>query len=223
MLEVLIASAILAMVALMIFTAFTHTSSLRQRLSARQERDHLARLALMKFARDVRSAFLSAHVNTNPTHLAVVTAFVGVDGSPGDRVDMTTFSHRRFARNAHEGDAAEVGYRLEARRGNGTGYDLVRRESARIDNEPLRGGVVDLLVPNVSSFQIRYYDLQTEQWTDTWDTQQLTAQAGRLPARVRVTLTVRDPSDGREYTYMTETQPMISDVLRFGLPIDYAR
>lgn len=226
LLEVLVSSAILAMMAVMLYTAFEHTGRMRERLGGRQERDHLARVAMAKISRDIRSAFLSAHVNINTSLVARQTAFVGRDESPGDRVDMTTFTHRRLVRNAHEGDACEVGYRVESRRdGDRTIYDLLRRESPRIDNDPLRGGTVDVLVPDVIAFDLRYYDTATDQWIDSWDTTQATAQAGRLPSRVRIRLVLRD-GDRRngpstERTYLTETPVIIQEMLRFGLPIDY--
>lgn len=220
LLEVLVASAVLSMIALMIYTAFDHTGRIRERLGGRQERDHVARVALNKISHDFRSAFLSAHMNTVPTLVASKTAMVGRDESPGDRVDMTTFTHRRMVRGTHEGDACEVGYRVEARRGADRVYDLLRRESPRIDADPLRGGTVDVLVPDIQTFNLRYYDPTIDQWIDSWDTTQATGQFWRLPSRVRINLLLRDP-DGRDRKYMTETQPMLRDVLRFGLPIDY--
>jgi general secretion pathway protein J len=220
LLEVLVAAAVLAMMATMIYSAFEHTSRIGRRLAGRQERDHVARIALNRFMTDIRSAYLSAHVNPDPTYRAVVTAFVAIDQSPGDRLDFTTFTHTRMVRGSHEGDACEVGYRVEPRRGPNSIYDLLRREAPRIDSDPTRGGTLDVLVPDVVSFNVRYYDGATDQWVDSWDTTQAAGQLGRLPARVRATLRLRD-ADGRELRYMTETTPMIPDVLRFGLPIDY--
>jgi len=215
----MVTSAVLAMIAVMIFAAFDHTSRVRDRLGEHQERDHVARVALNKLGRDLRSAFLSAHVNVyNPALVAVATAFVGRDESPGDRLDMTTFSHRRLMRNSHEGDACEVGYRVETRQGGLGGYDLLRRESAWINADPVRGGTVDVLVPNIVSFNLKYYDQAADDWTDSWDTNG--AQGARLPPRVRIQLVLSE-HDGRRLTYMTEATPMIQDVLRFGLPIDY--
>lgn len=223
MLELLVSSAILAMMSVMIFTAFEHTGRVRERLGHRQERDHVARVALAKISRDLRSAFLSAHVNTLQTQRAALTAFVGRDQSHGDRLDLTTFTHRRLMRHAHEGDACEVGYRVEERRDSGQIYDLVRRESPRIDDEPQRGGIVDVLVTDVADFQLRYFDPTTRQWKDSWDTTQATGEVGRLPPRVRITLTLneRDRSRVSERVYRTETPVMMTDPLRFGLPIDF--
>jgi general secretion pathway protein J len=220
LLEVLVAAAILAMMGTMIYTAFEHTSRIGRRLAGRQERDHVARIALNRLMKDLRSAYLSAHVNPDPTFLASRTAFVGVDQSPGDRLDFTTFTHERMVRGTHEGDECEVGYRVEARRGPNSVYDLLRRESPRVDNDPLRGGTVDVLVPDVVSFNLRYYDPVQDTWVDGWDSTQAAGQTNRLPSRIRATLVLRD-TDGRERRYMSETSPMIPEVLRFGLPIDY--
>jgi general secretion pathway protein J len=217
-LEVMVATAILAMIGTMIYAAFDHTSRLRTRLSGRQERDHVARVALNKIAADLRMAFLTAHIHPTPQYVTEVTQFVGVDQNPGDRVDFCAFAHRRLQRNVHEGDASEIGYRMEERRGGG--FDLLRRESPRIDVEPTRGGTLDVLVNDVLSFQLRYYDPVTDTWLDGWDSTQASGQTNRLPSRVRITLGLRD-FDGSERRYTTETQLMITEVLRFGLPIDY--
>jgi general secretion pathway protein J len=220
LLEVVVTTAILSMIAIMTYTAFMHTARVRTRLSGRQEQDHLARTALNRIGRDIRSAFLSAHVNTNPLYVSVVTAFYGRHESDGDRLDMTTFTHRRLVRHAHEGDACEVGYRVEARRGAERIHDLLRRESRRIDNDPFRGGTVDVLVPNIDSLTIRYFDPANDTWIDGWDSTEISGQKGRMPGRVRIELVLRD-AGGAPRRYMTETSPMIPEMLRFGLPIDY--
>ena len=220
LLEVIVVAAIMAMMALSLAGAFRNTAIVRSRLGARQERDHVARVALGTLTRDLRSAFLSAHVNTNSIYVASLTAFVGTHDTAGSRLDFTAFSHRRLMRDSHEGDACEVGYRIEARHGAETHFDLLRRESARIDNDPLRGGTLDVLVPDVTSLELKYYDSAADNWIDTWDTQSATAQGGRLPARVRITLTLVD-FNGRDRRYVTETDLMIQDPLRFGLPLDY--
>lgn len=220
LLEVLVASAILALLASMIWVAFDQTGKMRTRLSERQEHDHLARVALTRITRDLRSAFLSLHVNQEPRAAAVITAFKGRSGTGGSRLDFTTFTHRRLRRGTHEGDACEVGYQLLDRRGAASrGMDLVRRESPRIDNDPERGGVIDVLVPEVKSFEVRFFDEVADRWTETWDSTQATGQVGRLPLRVRVTLALEEGTRRDERVYTTETPLMITRPLTFGLPI----
>jgi len=228
MLEVLVAATVLVMVATMIWGAFNQTSRTRSRLSTRQENDHLARIALGRISRDLRGAFLSLHVNQDQRLAAVMTHFVGTPGA-NSTLDLTTFTHRRLRRSTHEGDACEVSYRAEdrsagnildeARRGSGDRgrFDLVRRLSARIDNEPRRGGIVDVLIPGIRSFELRYFDEANERWVDTWDTTQAAAQPGRLPRRVRITLTLEE--NDQVLTYRTITPVYLQRPLTFGLPI----
>ncbi|MBL8602572.1 MAG: prepilin-type N-terminal cleavage/methylation domain-containing protein [Myxococcales bacterium] len=228
LLEVLVAATVLVMVATMIWAAFNQTHRTRERLSLRQENDHLARVAMARMCRDLRAAFLSLHVNQDQRLAATITHFVGRSGT-NSSLDLTTFTHRRLRRNTHEGDASEVSYRLEdrrsgtpddaARRGDGNRgrFDLIRREAPRIDADPRRGGTLDVLIPGIEAFEMRFYDEATEQWVDTWDTTQSTGQPGRLPKRVRLTLSLRE---GREtLRYSTTTPVFLQRAMTFGLPI----
>jgi general secretion pathway protein J len=219
LLEVLIASAILIMVATMIWASFDQTAKLRARIGYRQENDYLMRTAIGRITRDLRGAYLSLHVNQTQTLLAATTQFIGRGGgSGGATLQMATFTHRRLRRGSHEGDACEVGYTLADRRGS-NGMDLLRREQARIDTDPEHGGVLDVLVPNVRRFELKYYDPTTSQWVERWDTTQATGQPGRLPARVRVLLSVEEGERRQERVYTTETPLVMTRVLTFGLPI----
>lgn len=221
LLEVLVATAILSMVATMIWVSFDQTAKMRMKLTERQEHDHYARVAMARITRDLRAAFLSLHVNQEQRLASVITVFKGRAGLGGAQLDFTTFTHRRLHRGAHEGDACEVGYKLMEHRGddNLEGMDLVRRESARIDNDPEHGGVLDVLVPGVRSFEVRFFDDATDQWVDSWDSTQATGQPGRLPPRVRITLAVEEGAAHEERVYTTETQLYLTRPLTFGLPI----
>ncbi|MDP3276270.1 MAG: type II secretion system protein GspJ [Deltaproteobacteria bacterium] len=220
LLEVIVATGVFAMMGLMLLTGFTQTGRLRDRLNARMDRDHQARIALQKITQDLRGAFVSAHVNgQTPAANVVLTGFVGREGMRGDTLEMTTFTHRRLRRGSHEGDAAEIGYRVVDHRGSNT-YDLLRRETSRIDNDPVRGGTLDALVLDVTRFDLKFYDETTNQWTESWNTMSATGQPGRLPQRVRIGLTLRDEG-GRERAYDTECPVMIQSMLRFGLGLDW--
>lgn len=227
LLEVLVATSVLIMVATMIWGAFDQTSKMRDHLAERQENDHLVRVAISRIERDLRSAFLSLHVNQNQQLATSITHFVGRSGGGGAQLDFTTFTHRRLRRGTHEGDACEVGYRLSEprsdqrdpndRRRRAGRFDLMRRESPRIDVEPTRGGTIDVLVPGVSGFDLSYWDEATERWTDAWDTSSTTGQPGRLPMRVRITVALDEANQTRRYT--SETPVYVTRPLTFGLPI----
>jgi general secretion pathway protein J len=222
LLEVIVATAVFAMMGMMLLTAFTHTGRMRDRLTARMERDHQARTALLKLSRDLRGAFISAHVNGQfPGQNAVLTAFVAREGMNGDSLELTAFTHRRLRRGSHEGDACEVGYRVIERRGAArTTYDLMRRETTRIDADPQRGGTLDALVQDVTAFDLKFFDESSGQWTETWNTTSATGQPARLPQRVRIALELKDEGDRRR-RYVTETPVMIQSMLRFGLGLDW--
>lgn len=224
LLEVMVAMTVLVMTATMIWAAFDQTGRIRTRLGARQETDHLARVALTRITRDLRGSFLSLHVNQAQTLASLRTAFVAGTANGSSTLDVTTFTHRRLRRGTHEGDACEVGYRVDPHRDDdgmarGDAKDLVRRESPRIDAEPGRGGTLDVLVPNVRRFELKFWDETQERWIDTWDTTQAAGQAGRLPQRVRVTLTLQEGERGAERVYSTETWIPLTRPLTFGLPI----
>lgn len=223
LLEVMVATGVFAMMGMMLLTAFTQTGRMRDRLSGRMERDHQARTALAKLSRDLRGAFLTAHVNTAQAQAqnVVLTAFVGREGGNGDSLEFTAFTHRRLRRGAHEGDACEVGYRVvERRNADRLTYDLMRRETSRIDADPQRGGNLDVLVQDVAGFDLKFYDEVTSQWVESWNTMSGTGQPARLPQRVRAILTVRDDGNTTR-RYVTETSVMIQAMLRFGLSLDW--
>lgn len=224
LLEVMVAIAVLVMTATMIWAAFDQTGRIRTRLGARQETDHLARIALQRMTRDLRGSFLSLHVNQAQTLASIRTAFIVGSANGSSTLDVTTFTHRRLRRGTHEGDACEVGYRVEPHRGEdgnpqGETKDLIRRESPRLDPEPTRGGTIDVLIPNVRQFEVRLWDESQERWIESWDTTQAAGQAGRLPLRARITLTLQEGERGVERVYSTETTLPLTRPLTFGLPI----
>ena len=110
LLEVLVAIAILAMISVLIYGAFDGLSRSKKGLGRVNERYHLGRAALRRMEAEISSAYLSLHVNANTNLLVSKTAFVGKDSSPIDRLDMTTFSHKRVVANSHESDQNEISY-----------------------------------------------------------------------------------------------------------------
>ncbi|MEZ4389960.1 MAG: type II secretion system protein GspJ [Polyangiales bacterium] len=223
LLEVMVAMTVMVMAATMIWAAFDQTGRIRTRLTARQETDHFARVTMQRLTRDLRGAYLSLHVNQQQSLASIRTAFVAGSANGSSTLDLTTFTHRRLRRGTHEGDACEVGYRVDQARGEGgslaQGNDLMRRESPRLDPDPLRGGTSDVLIPGIRLFELRFWDDAQERWIETWDTQQATGQSGRLPSRVRITLTLREGERGEDKVYRSETALAMTRPLTFGLPI----
>jgi general secretion pathway protein J len=218
LLELLVSLAILAMMALLIYGAFDSMNRGIKGEEIRSERGREGRDGLLRITRELSSAFLSFH---NPTNIALVTrqtAFIGQHMSPFDRVDFAAFAHRRIVKDAKESDQCEVGYSVVADPNVGEKMDLIRREQTPIDQDPVRGGVVNVLVENVELFSMKYLDAATGIWSDTWDTTLINAQYNRLPLEIKITITLKGRPGLDSKTYTTKIMlPMLSP-LSFGIP-----
>ena len=189
LLELMIAIAILAAITLLIYGAFAGMKQTRDGVLRVSDRYREGRLALERISRDLQSAYLSQHVPIDQALTAVSTAFIGTQGSPADRVDFNSFSHRRLDRDSHESDQIEVSYFGSPDPQHQGVVDLARRVSPVLDTEPTKGGRVDVLATDIDLFDLEYLDAMTGEWTDTWDTRQAaTGQPNRIPLQVRVVL-----------------------------------
>ena len=212
--EAMVAIAILAMVSTMVWGSFSQTSKNKKRIEESSERYHAMGMALERLSRELSMAFVSAHLNPSPSLRSVNTAFTGTDSGNTDRIDFTSFSHQRLYRDAHESDQNEISYFVTQHPEKKGVRILARREQARIDDEPNRGGKVEIVVEDVTEFQLDYLDPQTNDWTPTWDTLQGARQPNRLPTQVKIRIVARDPGDPRKSLALgtRATLPM-----RFGL------
>jgi general secretion pathway protein J len=188
----------------------------RKGLSRMADRYHQGRTALSRVARELQSAYLSRHLPLDQNAIVSKTAFVGEDSSPADRVDFTAFAHRRLARDAHESDQSEIGF-FAARDPEESGkLDLVRRESKRIDLEPTRGGIIQVLAEDIESFTLQYLDPMTLEWVDTWDSTQPAAQLDRLPSQIWVTLVLKGGPGDRPIKFETKVPIAMQVPLAFA-------
>jgi general secretion pathway protein J len=217
LIEILVSMSVLAMIAVLIYADFDSLAHARKVEGMRGDRARQARSAMLRISRELSGAFLSMH---NPQNLALqtrMTAFVGQSSTPFDRLDFSAFAHRRVSANAHESDQAEIGYFASPDPSVDGKFDLVRREQTPADLEPKRGGVVNVLVEDVESFDVRFLDAETNQWIETWDTMQVTSQPNRLPIEVRVTLTLKNAPPGLDPVYTTKFGIPIRNPLSFGI------
>jgi len=218
LLELLVSLAILAMMGLLIYGAFDSMNRGIKGEELRSERGREGRDGLLRISRELTSAFLSLH---NPQAINLITrqtAFIAVHSSPFDRVDFAAFAHRRIVRDARESDQCEVGYSVASDPNVGDKMDLVRREQFPIDQDPTRGGVVNVLVENVDVFSLKYLDAATGIWQDTWDTTLVNAQYNRLPLEIKIAITLRGRPGLDSTTFTTKIMLPIITPLSFGIP-----
>lgn len=186
--EVLVAVAVLAAIAALIYGAFAGLKRSKEGIERVGDRYREGRLALAQVSRDLQSAYLSLHAPIDQSAIVQKTAFVATRGTPADRVDFNSFSHRRLDRDSHESDQAEVSYFGSPDPKQRSITDLARRVSPQLDLYPEKGGRVDVLATDIDLFDLAYLDPLTGQWTETWDTAQATGQLNRLPLQVRIVL-----------------------------------
>jgi general secretion pathway protein J len=218
MIEVMVAIAILAMVAVLINGVISSLSRGRKGEGMRADRAHQGREAMQRIVRDLSGAYLSLHAPANTVLLTQKTAFVGRSASPYDRLDFTAFAHLRTERDAHESDQAEVGYFVTKDPDAVDKMDLVRREQTPIDIDPLKGGIVNVVAEDVEKFDVRFMDPLTSQWVESWDSTQISGQPNRLPLEVEITLVLKGVGGGEPYSYTTKLFLPIQQPLSFGIP-----
>jgi len=198
LIEAMVAIAILAIVATLVWGGFSQTARNKKRVEYQLDRYHVVQAAMSRMVRELSMAFVSAQMNPNQALQTVRTAFIGTDRGHRDRIDFTSFSHQRLRRNAHESDQHELSYFVARDPDDSSVRVLARRHQRRIDDEPTEGGTVQIMVDDVKEFDLSYLDPMTGEWVDTWDTTQGAMQPNRLPSQVKILLTVPDPMDPDE-------------------------
>lgn len=151
--------------------------------------------------------------------------FIGRD----DEVSFTTFAHVRTGVRERASDHAEIGYFIRTDRDEEGEMVkmLMRREDVSTDDDLTSGGVIYKMVPEVESVLFEYWDPGTVElgtfeeiaaqgrWVKEWNTTRREF-AGRLPTRVRITLTL-PPQGNNEApeTFVTQTELHVTEVLEF--------
>jgi len=217
--ELLIAVSVLAMISVLIYSAFSGMRTSRDGIQRMGDRYREGRIALSRIARELSSAYISGHDPIDLSLKVQQTAFVATRGTPADRIDFNSFGYRRLDRDVHESDQAEISYFGSTDPDQNGVTDLARRVSPLLDLEPKTGGRVDVLATDIDLFDLQYLDPLSGNWVDTWDTtQSVTGQPARLPVQVRIVLVL---NGGSRQGY-DRGRSTIRLVTKVALPIDNA-
>jgi general secretion pathway protein J len=211
LIEVMIAMAILAVMAVLVFTTTSQTISTKDDTEKTDTLNHSISLAFSKMSRDLQMAFILTDPDFLGTEGTVRTVFVGKE----DRMDFPSFSRERYFKDSKETDYGEIGYFLEDNPEEGGGKLLIRREAKTLDNRPEEGGRGEPLVEGVQEFHLEYYDPQKKEWMKSWDSSQLEF-SNRLPRAVKVELKVQNPDAEEPVVFST-----IMEVKLFAQPITF--
>jgi general secretion pathway protein J len=204
----MIAIAITAIMAALAAGSFRQVSRAGELVRAQDERYAAARLSLSRLARELSMAYLSDHFDPKQ-HRERPTLFQGRE----EELLFTTMAHERLYRDAKEGAAAVIEYAVDADPEHQGEEALFRREKARIDGEPDRGGRRDVVADRVTGFRLQYWDAKRKEWMREWSTRS-TDRKDELPERVRVELETKLP-DGRTERFVTEARIAITRPLDF--------
>jgi general secretion pathway protein J len=213
LIEAMVAVTILAVVTTLVYGGFSQTMRNKRRVEEMGDRAQVVRVAMERMVREISQAYVSVHVNPNPTLQSMLTCFHGYREGRASRIDFTSFSHRRLYRDAHESDQNELSYFVARHPEHRDRRVLARREQRRIDAEPDRGGQITILVEDVEDFHLEYLDPSTLDWVEDWDATPTGPQANRLPVQVRISLEIPGMIDRRH----TERY-----VTRAAIPITWA-
>lgn len=145
-----------------------------------------------------------------------------------DEIHFTSFAYVRTMEREQASDHAEFGYFLRSDR-NEEGRlvkKLMRRTDTSADPDLTSGGVVYTMLPEVESLEFEYWDagrvelgtfeeVAEGRWVRDWNTTRRD-QAGRLPTRVRIRLTLPPQNTRSESeTFVTEAEIKVTEVLEF--------
>lgn len=198
LIEVMIAMAILAVMAVLLFTSMSQTLNSKDDVEKKDELGHSANLALNKMSLDLQMAFLLNGPEFLGSDGKMKTAFIGKE----DRVDFPSLSHVRYFKDVKEADYAELGYYIEEDKEDTSKKLLMRRESKGIDDKPQEGGKGEMMVEGVKEFHLEYYDPTKKEWLKNWDSTQVDF-SNRLPRAVKIELKVQDPNMEEPYFFST--------------------
>jgi general secretion pathway protein J len=206
--EVLIALAITSVVGALLAGSFRSLDRANEIVREQGDRYGASRVALTRLARELSMAFLSDHFDAKQ-YRDRPTLFVGRE----DTLLFTTMAHERLWLDARESEQAVVEYLLDDDPDHREEKALFRREKARIDGEPDRGGRRDLVADRVTGLRFQYWDPSRKDWVREWSTRS-TEHVSELPLRVRVELEAK-LMDGRIEKFVTEARIAITRPLDF--------
>lgn len=212
LIEVMIASAIMVMMMVLAWRTISNTSDTKRTFEKYEARNHELRMAMSRVVSDFEAAYLSRNEDQNQSHPR--TMFVAKTGSKIPSARFSTLGHRVLWADANESEQTVIEYLERNTPGKSGSVDWIRREQRRPSNEVPEDlpSDYDVLLSDVTAVKFEYFNWKNTDWQDTWDTTQTDGNKGWLPSRVRITVTVKDPSD-HDYKLVTEARISMQEPL----------
>ena len=244
--EVLLAITILATLTVITWTSINQMFKTEEVVSERHDRYRMVRLSMNRMANEISMTYLAGpdhggevirgeEVLYDDTDDELDQTGPGFDEpvqfgmiGRGEHLDFTAFGHVRTLEGEKASHHAQIGYFLDTHT-NELGEvvtRLRRRMNTNFDDDLTRGGSVHTMIPEVENLNFEYWDagepeLGTEReiaqgrWVSEWDTTSRQF-AGRLPTRVRITLTLPPHGPrGQTETFVTQTTLGMPELLEY--------
>ena len=196
--EVLVSVSILAGMSLLIYSTMNRSLNSKEIVQQKDELLHSVRLGMGKMAEDLNQAFLAqSSMHGRESHY--LSGFKG----KADDLTFTTMNHFHYVKDAKDTDQVLVHYFLKK---NDAGFfDLMRFENPRLTDklDIEENGFV--LIPNVKSLALSYFDSNEDVWKEDWEADKLSS-LGKLPRAVKMELVVVEGNEEekpREYFFTT--------------------
>ncbi len=210
----MISSAILVVMMALAWRTISNTSDRKRTFEAYEQRNHELRMAMSRIVNDFEAAYLSRNEDANASHPR--TMFVGKTSGNLPEIRFSTLGHRVLWADANESEQTVISYLSHNSADTPGKVDWIRREQRRLSNDlpEDQPADYDIVVHDIVSAKLEYWNWKNTDWQDTWDTTQSDGQKGWLPGRVRITVVVKDPGD-HDYKLVTEARILMQEPLNF--------
>ncbi len=223
LMEVLVASVILAAMLIMAWGTTSRTSEAKRTYGEVQARAQEIRVGVARVISDLEHAYLSKNEDVNAFDRR--TMFTGKDGGDVDELRFTSLAHQVLWAEANESDQTMISYASATDRDDPGKTNWVRRESRRLTNPgeswKETAGETDIVMRDIEKVDLAYWDWKDLQWKSDWDSTKQDAQKDRMPTRVRITLTWREA--GAEQKLVTQARLLLQEPLESRFGTEYER
>ncbi len=213
LLEMLIALAIVAMMMFITYSVTAQVGSDKKFVAKISDRNHELRVGITRMVHDISMAYLSA--NENADIIEPRTFFTG-KGTGDALLRFSSFGHRVMWADANESEQTMIVYFTAADQFERGKTNLLRREARRMTDEGWDNvkAEVDVLIHDVEKVEFEYWNWQDNDWQPEWDSTGATGERGRLPTRVKITITVLG-RDRKPVEHITQARIMMQERLQF--------
>lgn len=212
LLEIMISLAVLSMMVVSVYSGFSGTLRGMQTSEEIQLRYSIVRNGMARITSDLSMAYLS--FNRPLDDVRHYTFFEGRDSFDKDDLSFSTFAHLRVRKDSNESDQSVIQYFVQQDPKDVRRTHLYRRESRRLTGDRPEDMhqffPAYVLIEDVKSFDVQYWDNRRLEWTDEWATMRLDMHPDRLPQRVKIKVGIVD-TDGTPIYFTAQAALMMQE------------